>query len=227
MHSGRLHSKPSGYLRHIQELPIVMRCLSHRRTAHRRLADHTTNPQRLQYNASGCISFHRFALQWCGATGRAFWAPGMLEDTAMERESTIEHLLVIDDDQSNLELYREIFEEEGFRVSVSTSPLFPPQDISDLNPDLILLDLRFGESTGGLDFLSRLKANLVTLSVPVLVCSADHQQLAAIHAQLVAWGCGILAKPFDLDELLAVVRSFLASADVLSAAVAPEVSVEH
>lgn len=120
------------------------------------------------------------------------------------------HVLVIDDDQGNLELFREVLEEEGYRVSTTSSPDLEAQSILAFAPDIILLDLRFRDGSDGMAWLTMLKSTTETRHIPVLVCSAAHLQLAAIHDQLAAWGCGIVAKPFELDELLTEIHACLA-----------------
>jgi len=128
----------------------------------------------------------------------------------VERGSTPQHVLVIDDDQSHVALYRDVLAEDGYRVTAATSPVLEPQEITSVAPDLILLDLRFQNTNGGLALLQQLKASPLTRTIPVLVCSADHHQVAALQDQLVAWDCGILTKPFNIDELLAAIDACLA-----------------
>jgi CheY-like chemotaxis protein len=135
-----------------------------------------------------------------------------MEDSAMPCDNALHHVLVIDDDQSNIELFREILEDEQHQVSVATSPAMGPAEILALAPDLILLDLRFRETTGGFALLQRLKADSRCRRIPVLVCSGDHQQLSELHDQLVAWNCGMVAKPFDLTELLQAIQACLIAA---------------
>ena len=118
-------------------------------------------------------------------------------------------MLVIDDDRSTLELYREILEEEGYAVTAAVSPDLEPAAVTNLAPDLILLDLLFAHERRGVTFLEALKAHPATLPVPVLVCSADTRLLDELHDRLVAWDCGVLAKPFGLDELLAAIQDCL------------------
>jgi two-component system OmpR family response regulator len=129
----------------------------------------------------------------------------------VERRGTPQHVLVIDDDQSHVALYRDVLAEDGYRVTAVTSPDLEPREITSVAPDLILLDLRFQNTNGGIALLRQLKTTPRTQTIPVLVCSADHHQLAALQDQLVAWDCGILAKPFHLDELLAAIHACLAS----------------
>jgi len=129
----------------------------------------------------------------------------------VERCGTPQHVLVIDDDQSHVALYRDILAEDGFRVTAVTSPELELSEITIVAPDLILLDLRFQTTNGGILLLWQLKATPLTRTIPVLVCSADHHQITALHDQLVAWDCGILTKPFKIDELLAAINACLAS----------------
>jgi CheY-like chemotaxis protein len=88
-------------------------------------------------------------------------------------------------------------------------PELAPGTITSLASDLILLDLRFGRDDGGIDFLARLQTDPVTMAIPVLVCSADHQLLARFQDQFVTWGYGVLSKPFGLEALLAAIQGLL------------------
>jgi CheY-like chemotaxis protein len=128
----------------------------------------------------------------------------------MRDDGTRRHVLVIEDDQGNVDLFRDVLEEEQYRVSVTASPDLEISDVLALAPDLLLLDLRFQDGMAGIALLQRLKADSRSRSIPVLVCSADHRQLNDLRDQLVAWDCGILAKPFDLADLLAMVQACLA-----------------
>jgi DNA-binding response OmpR family regulator len=117
-----------------------------------------------------------------------------------------QHVLVMDDDPDICVLLQEILEEEGYHVTVATLPDWEPEAGSTQPPDLILLDLRFGAGAAGIAFLERLKASPRTATIPILICSADHALLKGMQDQLLAWGCVIVAKPFDLDALLAAVH---------------------
>jgi putative two-component system response regulator len=120
------------------------------------------------------------------------------------------HVLVIEDDAGILELYREVLQDEGCRVTAVTSPDLDPAAVASRNPDLVLLDLRFRYDACGVDWLGRLKASSETRHVPVLVCSADHRLLGRLHDQLLAWECGVLPKPFGLEEFLAAIHAGVA-----------------
>ena len=120
-------------------------------------------------------------------------------------------VLVIDDDPSIVALYRDVLEDERYRVATTASPELAPAAVAALGPDLLLLDLRFGHDVGGVDLIARLRGDPATRTLPVLVCSAATALLAELDDQLRAWDCGVLAKPFGLDDLLAAVARGLAS----------------
>jgi DNA-binding response OmpR family regulator len=79
--------------------------------------------------------------------------------------------------------------------------------VTTLAPELIVLDLRFRHDADGLTLLERLKGHTATRPIPVLVCSADHHLLDDLYGRLAAWDCGVLPKPFGLDEFLATIRA--------------------
>jgi DNA-binding response OmpR family regulator len=115
------------------------------------------------------------------------------------------HVLVIGEDTDTCDLYQDILEGEGFRVSQAAGPDWELALSGTPPPDLIMLDLQFGENAESTDFLARLTAASPTASIPTLVCSAHHTLLASWYAQLSAQGGGILCKPFDLQALLTAV----------------------
>jgi CheY-like chemotaxis protein len=119
------------------------------------------------------------------------------------------HVLVVDDDAAMMVLYRDVLEDEGYRVTLMDSPDLGPTAVASLAPDLLLLDLRFEGDRTGMGLLQRLKTDAATQTIPVLVCSADHHLLEALQNQLGAWDCEMLTKPFDLDDLLTAIQTCL------------------
>ena len=116
-------------------------------------------------------------------------------------------VVVIDDDPSIQALFRDVLEGEGYRVATRGAPPADPADLLALAPDLVVLDLVVGRDGGGWAFLQRLKTDPATHGLPVLVCSAAVETVERHRAQLDTWCCGVLLKPFDLDDLLALVRA--------------------
>lgn len=75
-------------------------------------------------------------------------------------------------------------------------------------PDLILLDLRLEKSRTGLTVLEEIRSNPQTCATAIIVCSGDVHFLREHGAMLRAWRCGVIEKPFDIAELLALIRAF-------------------
>ena len=113
-------------------------------------------------------------------------------------------ILVVEDDPAIAQLLRLMLEDEGYEVSATRNPaevveaVVPP-------PDLVLLDLRLSGIDGG-EVCRRLKGRDATRNLPVVLVSADP------HVARVADACGadaFLAKPFDLDDALALIERLL------------------
>jgi two-component system, OmpR family, response regulator VicR len=114
------------------------------------------------------------------------------------------HVLIIDDEASIIEVLTEILTEAGWRVTGWQSP--PPlDDIRDLDPDVILLDLLFNGNHDGLTLLESIRLNPSLDKIPIVVCTAmpnPHQLVTSADHQPVI---NIVAKPFDLDEVVSTV----------------------
>ena len=117
------------------------------------------------------------------------------------------HIVVINDTEEILELFKAILHEEaGYEVTLLS---FHPQimgNIVELMPDLIISDHVFGEEKIGWQFIQKLKMVRETAHIPVIVCSGAVKELKEIEGYLTAKNVGILYKPFDVDELLALVE---------------------
>jgi CheY-like chemotaxis protein len=110
-------------------------------------------------------------------------------------------ILVIDDDEAVLQVYQDLLEDEGYRLSLRAYPPSSMDDVRTTRPDLILLDLLFGAEDAGSSFLRKLKEDETTNEIPVLIATAD-QRLAEQHRPLFdAWQCEVILKPFDIDDL--------------------------
>ena len=120
------------------------------------------------------------------------------------------HILVIDDDPDILRLYTELLTDEGYLVTVAMMPATSLAEIHEARPDLIVLNLLAAHRERGMDVLELLKGDPLTRFTPVLMCSGDSRRLQALGEQLRAWDCGVLHKPFDIDDLVAAVRVGLA-----------------
>ena len=119
-----------------------------------------------------------------------------------------DRVLVVDDDESIRQVVRLCLADEGYRVFEAPNGLAALENIADFQPALILLDLRMPVMDGW-EFLRRYRL-MPGPHVPIVAFVAGldpAEECANLGATK------ILAKPFDLDDLLTVVRSQLAPAN--------------
>lgn len=122
-------------------------------------------------------------------------------------------ILVINDDESILELYRLILEEEAsYTVTLSLITFERVTDIEEMQPDLIILDAKLGAYQEGLHLVQKLKRYPPTEAIPVLLCTAADDLIRQNGATLRERGIPILSKPFDIDDLLQQVQELLGAA---------------
>ena len=134
--------------------------------------------------------------------------------TKSSRES--KRILVINDTQEILELFKLILEEEaGHEVILDSYRPQMMEIIKECDPDLIISDHVFGEEKIGWQLVQRLKMDRETATIPIIVCSGAVHELKDIEGHLMAKGIGVLYKPFDVDELLDLVNSKLTSREVV------------
>jgi CheY-like chemotaxis protein len=106
-------------------------------------------------------------------------------------------VLVVDDDPDILEAICDILEVEAYRVVKARNGLEALQRVDAERPDAILLDLMM-PVMDGVAFAHALQTR-PERDVPIVVISADGnpQRAASVGAR------AFLAKPFDIDTLLA------------------------
>ena len=112
-------------------------------------------------------------------------------------------ILIMDDDPTIADLLREALADEGYETHMTTQSLRFYDAITEVRPDLILLDLMM-QYLDGRDELQLMKMN--SLNIPVIVVTAfldadkeaeEFRQAGVVH---------IVYKPFDLDHLVELVK---------------------
>lgn len=116
------------------------------------------------------------------------------------------HVLVIDNDVDIRDLFRDLLEGEGYRVTTRSDPDLTVAEVAIVAPDLIVLELLYGRQNTGLPFLETLKTNPITAAIPTIVCSGAPDAVEASQKQLAAWNCGIASKPFEIESILAMAQ---------------------
>ena len=131
-------------------------------------------------------------------------------------------ILVVNDTQEILELFRVLLEEEGYDVILAGFPIQVIDEIEQIKPDLIILDLVFGEEKTGMQMLQMLKMKRATAVIPVIVCTAALHLVREQEGYLVSQGVHLVYKPFDIDLLIANVKQLLESHEHISSVIEPK-----
>jgi CheY-like chemotaxis protein len=122
------------------------------------------------------------------------------------------HILVVNDTQEILELFRAILEEEeGYTVTLTSIKPQMLEMVKEIKPNLIISDHVFGEEKLGWQFIQRLKMDRQTANIPLIVCSGAVRELKEMEGYLTSKDIGVLYKPFDVDELINLVAVKLSS----------------
>jgi CheY-like chemotaxis protein len=147
----------------------------------------------------------------------------MVERTPRDSAHTPAHILVMDDTSSILELVQELLEDEGYRVTTCWDLLDLPQ-IRVVQPDLIMMDLLFaGMCETGVQFATAARLDPALSHIPIVFCTAAMREVRdeVMAERLRQLRVRVVLKPFDIDELLAVL------AEALIATQRPHVVTPH
>ncbi|MEZ5176048.1 MAG: response regulator [Acidimicrobiia bacterium] len=118
-----------------------------------------------------------------------------------------ERILVVDDDPDILQFVQMNLELDGFRVETADGGRAALEQAAARPPDLMLLDIMMPEMDG-LTVLRRMRSDPPTASVPVIILTA--RSLAEDRVKGLDLGADdYITKPFDLEELVARVRTVL------------------
>jgi CheY-like chemotaxis protein len=119
-------------------------------------------------------------------------------------------ILIGEDEPDNQVILQTVVESlVGARAEVAGDGIAVLDSVSRKRPDMILLDLMM-PGLDGLQVTRKLKANPETASIPIVAVSAmarpDDREAA------LAAGCDeFVRKPFELDDLEALIRAYLDS----------------
>ncbi|HTK09964.1 MAG TPA: response regulator [Ktedonobacteraceae bacterium] len=116
-------------------------------------------------------------------------------------------ILVVNDTQEILETFRAVLETEGYEVVLSSFPINRMQEILQIAPDMIILDLLFGGEKQGWQMLQLLKMHRETASIPIILCTAAVNATREMEGYLVSKEVFVVYKPFDIDDLLTTISS--------------------
>src|SRR3989440_9602577 len=116
-------------------------------------------------------------------------------------QSKQKKIFVVDDEPDILEFLQELLEQEGYTVAITDKAEYVERLHNDGLPDLILLDVLLSGKDGR-EIVKHLKSQEETKHIPVIMFSAHPNAEKAAQA---AGADDFIAKPFEMDELLAKV----------------------
>ena len=116
-------------------------------------------------------------------------------------------ILAVDDDEDNLVLLTEVIEAMKCSLITATDGQTALKLAQNCQPDLILLDVMLPD-VNGLEVVHRLRQNPQTITIPVIAITALAR--AEDRERVLLAGCdNYISKPYMLDDLEALVRSYL------------------
>src|SRR5688500_151329 len=111
-------------------------------------------------------------------------------------------VLIAEDDPGISNMMRLILEDEGYKVTIARDGAETLRLVESLTPRVLLLDLRLPIFSGE-EVVARLREQAHGTRPKILLTSAS-AQLKEIAADIGA--DGFVAKPFDIDDLVAATR---------------------
>lgn len=124
--------------------------------------------------------------------------------------STVARILIVEDEPAVSGLLEGLLGEKGYRTEIAIDGREASEKMLSFNPDLVLLDLRIPQRAGTEVLVDIRKRNQEYGSfVPVIILTGVYTDPKDKIAMLEAGADDFLAKPFEVVELIARVRSLL------------------
>jgi CheY-like chemotaxis protein len=115
-----------------------------------------------------------------------------------------EQVLVVEDNEKNMKLFRDVLEASGYRLLEATTGEEALTLAADEQPNLVLMDIQLPD-IDGIETLRRLRADARTAATPVIALTA--QAMQGDRERFLDSGFdGYISKPVDVLQLVATVR---------------------
>lgn len=112
-------------------------------------------------------------------------------------------ILVVDDEESIRELYREELEDEGYEVAVASNGFDAIEKVKAIPVDIVVLDIKM-PGMDGIKALNEIKA--LRKDLPVILCSAYGE----FRQDFSSWiSDGYVVKSADIEELKRTIAEML------------------
>jgi two-component system cell cycle response regulator DivK len=115
-----------------------------------------------------------------------------------------DQILVVEDNEKNMKLFRDVLEAKGYRVLEARTGAEAVELAAQHGPDLVLMDIQLPD-IGGVEALDRLRADEHTEALPVVALTA--QAMDGDRERFLAAGFdGYMSKPVDIAAFVAMVQ---------------------
>lgn len=137
------------------------------------------------------MRWHRACIGWARVEHQELYA-----------EIRGKRVLVVNDTQEILELFDDILGEMGLEVVSQTYAPRELERIREVQPDLVILDLVFGErEVLGWQLLQKLRMDRQLQNLPVVVCTAALKMVEELQGYLTEQSVTVVLKPFNVSQL--------------------------
>ena len=117
-------------------------------------------------------------------------------------------ILVVDDEVAITDLLQSLLEDVGYRVVTAVNGREALAVLGRQRPDLVLCDMMMPVLDGA-GLCRAMQADAIYRTIPLVLMSAVRQKLLIVDCMYAA----VVAKPFDLEVLLATVAYVLETKD--------------
>ncbi len=132
----------------------------------------------------------------------------------MSPERSRKRILVVNDTEEILELFKEIIEPLGHEMIPMS---YAPNDLAKIiavDPDLVIADfLMGGEEFRGWQLIQKLKMSRDTRDIPAIVCTGARREVHEYEGWLTEKGVVVVFKPFDIEDLESAIERALENAN--------------
>jgi two-component system cell cycle response regulator DivK len=117
-----------------------------------------------------------------------------------------ELVLVVEDNDKNMKLFRDVLQATGYRTLEATTGEDALALAAEHGPDLVLMDSQL-PGIDGVETLRRLRADERTVDTPVVALTA--QAMAGDRERFLEAGFdGYISKPVDVPEFIGTVKRY-------------------
>lgn len=121
----------------------------------------------------------------------------------------MKRIVIINDDADFLDAIKIFLKDTGYSPRIIHESKSAYKKVRKIQPDLVILDIRMEGPEAGWKILDLLTLDEKTSHIPVIICTAVTKFPEGKEAWLEEHGILVLPKPFDVNDLIAVVEKSL------------------